>query len=325
MLKRIIVCVLLIAALAGLANYRQLQGSVSAFFTGHDLSDKAVTSRDKVKLWVTADYGSMTIWSGEIETAPGQDLLDLMKKHMQVGTGYGGGFVKTINGFPAQDSSPASKDWFLYIDGILSDKGAGEAVPANGQVVWWDFHGWDGTTFVPASIGAYPRPLSSEIIIAAPAGEDSQKAADQVAKIVGGKTRNKTKLIPLTKGWTPESYKCPVIVIGAWPELSKIPAVTALFQRSVESGIFCGFKNGDLLAYDEQGRVAREFGAGCGCLVASGSGLGDTSPVWIISSTDRQGMESVIRLLREHPEKVSRRFGLVAAGSEILALPAKRK
>ncbi|MGE5405515.1 MAG: DUF4430 domain-containing protein [Candidatus Saccharibacteria bacterium] len=323
MRNKIIICILLIAILGASSNYQQLSGSVKELIFGTSSSQNSMSPQAKMKLWITADYGAHTVWVGEVKIAPGQNLLTLMKKHLQVGTGYGGGFVKTINSYPAHSSIAESRDWFLYIDGILSDKGAGEVVPASGQVIWWDFHSWDGTTFVPAAIGAYPAPLCGDLMTAVPGNKDYLETLRELSRTIQHKSEVSRSSIALSDKWTPELYSFPVIIVGEWPQLCKTPAIAALFDRSTEGGIFCDFKDGALQAYDEQGRLVRTFGAGSGCIVSTGSGLGDTSPVWIISGTDRQGVNRVIELLRVHPEQLARKFGLVVSGSEVMALPAR--
>ncbi|MEW9124912.1 MAG: DUF4430 domain-containing protein [Thermotaleaceae bacterium] len=51
------------------------------------------------------------------------------------------------------------EDWFYWVNGILAPVGVAEYRPQAGDEIWWDYHDWNMTMFVPAVIGSYPHPF----------------------------------------------------------------------------------------------------------------------------------------------------------------------
>ncbi|WP_324503402.1 DUF4430 domain-containing protein, partial [Nocardioides sp.] len=54
-----------------------------------------------------------------------------------------------------------ARDWFFYVDGVLSGVGAKEVPLRDGSVVWWDHHAWSGAQDVWGVVGLWPLPFSA--------------------------------------------------------------------------------------------------------------------------------------------------------------------
>ena len=57
----------------------------------------------------------------------------------------------------ARDGRPV--DWFIYVNGILTDQGAGAIDVHGGDRIWWDHHDWGVTPTSRAVVGSYPEPF----------------------------------------------------------------------------------------------------------------------------------------------------------------------
>ena len=70
-----------------------------------------------VQVTIARDYGTTTL--SQARAAPGQSALDALRRSADVGTSYGGRFVKSVNGLSGDAS--AGYDWLYLLDGIRPD------------------------------------------------------------------------------------------------------------------------------------------------------------------------------------------------------------
>ena len=107
-------------------------------------------------LWVTRDRGAHVLYSGKVPA--GLTALQALDRRTDVKTRYGGRFVQAING--VEGDAGKQRDWFYFVNGIESDRGAADYRLHPGDVEWWDFRSWKGAAqSVPAVVGAFPEPF----------------------------------------------------------------------------------------------------------------------------------------------------------------------
>jgi hypothetical protein len=75
-----------------------------------------------------------------------------------VETAYAGGFVAGMLG---HDSDlDGRQDWFLFVDGLLSDRGAKDVRVREGMEMWWAYRDWAAVRDPWATVGAWPKPFA---------------------------------------------------------------------------------------------------------------------------------------------------------------------
>src|SRR4030043_1351019 len=114
----------------------------------------------KVTIIVTKDFGKELLLEKTITVAPDISALEASKQVAEIETKYGGGFVSSINN--VSSSYPNTQyDWFFYVNGFLSKKGASNYMIMNGDSITWDYHRWDVSQFQSAILGSYPKYLTN--------------------------------------------------------------------------------------------------------------------------------------------------------------------
>ena len=86
-------------------------------------------------------------------------VMRVTQRNAKVTTRFGGDFVQGISGISGGRRDGRPVDWFIYLDGILTDQGAGGLRVAGGERIWWDHHEWGLTPDVPAVVGSFPEPF----------------------------------------------------------------------------------------------------------------------------------------------------------------------
>jgi hypothetical protein len=111
--------------------------------------------KGKAQVWVTRDRGATVLEEG---TVPGGlTALQGLDRLARVETGYGGGFVDSIDGLAT--SRLHQRDWFFFINGYEADRGAASYRLRAGDVEWWDYRSWRGSERAPVVVGAFPEPF----------------------------------------------------------------------------------------------------------------------------------------------------------------------
>lgn len=293
----------------------------------HNSPGKTEPKEVSIKLWVTNNYGRHKIFQKEVPINVGETVLDLMQRNLQVETAYGGGFVTSINGirsgFTETGSKKEKKDWFFYVNGVLMDRGVADYELKGGETVWCDYHDWGGSCFTPALVGAFPEPFvcgydhSTQEVDLMLVG-DRGDAADKLTRCLsqrGVKVRKVLKPEIISKRHNP------TILVGLGTDLLSCNGVQDLFDHANRTGIFCQWKEGKLVALDSQGQKVTSYGSGCGSIVATGTGMGDVAPLWIIAGVDQEGLERAIALLDSKVNSLAGSFNIIVTPQRIVSLP----
>ncbi|HHY92091.1 MAG TPA: DUF4430 domain-containing protein, partial [Firmicutes bacterium] len=218
------------------------------------------------------------------------------------------------------------EDWFYWVNGILAGIGAGEFPARPGDIVWWDFHPWNRTAFLPAVVGAYPEPFvrgytgkaaAARVIYSAEAAEEVQA----VARALAAAGAPKPELLAYGRA-SLLKRSAPTLLVATWPEVKDDEELAGLLKNWRRTGLYLTFSGAELVPLRADGKADSRCGAGSGVIAATGSGPGDVSPLWLILGTDAVGLERAVTVLTQRPQELTRRVGVVVDSSgKILSLP----
>ena len=161
-------------------------------------------------LWVTRDRGAHVIYAGSVPA--GLDGIQVVERKLKVTTRYGGRYLQSIDGISG--SLTSQRDWFFFVNGIEGDRSATEVTLHPGDVLWWDYRRWSGSSMsVPLVLGSYPEPFIHGFPGKTSVVSSNRKLAARIAAQVHGTVNAVT---------TPRNF----IVIGG-----KLPPQTARIKR----------------------------------------------------------------------------------------------
>lgn len=276
-----------------------------------------------VALTVTRDFGAATLVDLPAARVAGADtVMRVLQRNATVRTRYGGQFVQAIDGVAGGRRGGRPVDWFVYVNGILADEGAGAIDVHGGDRIWWDHHDWGLTPDVRAVVGSYPEPfvhgtggrrLPVRVECADPGSPPCEAVAGKLLalKVPIGRSN-------ISRSAADESLR---ILVGPWRELRGRDAESVAIDRGPRaSGVFARFdaSGGKLDVLDARGRTARTLGAGAGLVAATRAN--ERQPVWFVTGTDDAGVASAARALDEGA--LSDRFALAISDDLPLAVPA---
>lgn len=282
-----------------------------------------------VDLLVTRDFGSKAIFEQEVKYKEGATILDILQAHLRVETAYGGSFINAINGLQSSSGAGGQKrlDWFYFVNGIACEVGVLDYDPQNAASIWWDYHSWQTGPANSAVIGSFPEPfrhgyrgkLKPTILMSSP---DDVKGRQALQKTM--ETHRVSQII--TAKLDEERIKNregPTIVLGKWDDLKKIKYLEDFNRAYQRNGSAIHFTEQGLDLLDYNGQVVKKLKGSTGVIIATGEGLGDDSPLWLVSGTDDKATEKALYILVEHPEKIKHLYGAAIVGEEIIPLPVQ--
>jgi hypothetical protein len=226
----------------------------------------------------------------------------LQRNASKVDTRFGGGFVQSIEGAKGGQRNGRPYDWFFYINGLQSDRGATSVRVRDGSRVWWDLHDWGTTDDIRAVVGQYPEPFLHGIGgRRLPTRVECVDAQDPACDDV--QQRLVDLDLPAAKGQVGSSFVQDTlrILVGPWValredrtagELEKGPQASGVFVRPAADG-----RSFALL--DSRGRVTRRLGPGTGLIAATAAKDQGSEPVWIVTGTDAAGVQAAAGALDE--------------------------
>ncbi|MDP1848532.1 MAG: DUF4430 domain-containing protein [Solirubrobacteraceae bacterium] len=274
-----------------------------------------------VGLSVTRDFGARPVVQERDAKVSGADtVMRVTQRNAKVTTRFGGDFVHAIAGISGGHAGGRPVDWFIYVNGILTDRGAGGLRVAGGDRLWWDHHEWGLTPDVPAVVGSFPEPfrhgaagrtpvkVQCELPRAAPCDTVVARLERAGVRVRRGALRRTARDASLR------------VLVGAWPALRDgTPEARSIEQGPKSSGVFARFADGGraLALLDPRGAVAKRLTAQSG-LVAATRQPG-RPPVWFVTGTDAPGVAAAARALDE--PVLRNHFALATAGGLPLRVP----
>jgi hypothetical protein len=276
-----------------------------------------------IGLTVTGGFGTRPLLNLPRAPVEGADtVMRVLQRSAKVGTRFGGDFVQSINRVAGGQEAGRPVDWFFYVNGIQSKKGASAVAVHGGDRIWWDRHDWGVTPDVPAVVGSFPEPFvhgtgGKRLPVRVECDDPRAGACDVVAK----------KLIALgvPAGRSTISHSAADntvrVIVGLWKELRGNDAeAQSIDDGPKASGVFARFDASaqHLDVLDARGRVARTLGAGTGLIAATSEK--DREPVWFVTGTDTAGVDSAAGAFDE--KFLRNRFALAIAQGLAMGVPA---
>jgi hypothetical protein len=271
----------------------------------------------EVALRVTKDFGHEELGAHEQETIrEDETVMRLLQSRHDVETRFGGKFVEEIDGV----GGGGRRDWIFYVNGIWSDRGAGDREVEPGDIVQWDDHDWSAAQRIPAIVGAYPEPFRSGSegkrlpIRLECADQDDQACTDvkDTLTAVGGRVSS----AQLGASGGEELIR---VVVGRWEDVRDLRTPATLEEGPADSGVFARFADeGERLELlDERGEVVRVAEAGTGLVAATAFEAQAT--VWIVTGIEDVGVQAAAAALDERTLRNA--FAVAATPDGALKLP----
>jgi hypothetical protein len=271
-----------------------------------------------VELRVTRDFGQERLHVAERERVSATDtVMRFLQSERRVETGYGGGFVQSIDGLAGEGGS-GRRDWFYFVNGLEAGEGADERRLWPGDVVQWDYRRWDGATRVPAIVGAYPEPMvngseGNRLPVRIECADGRARACRETER----RLRTAGAIASVGPFGKPAGSGLVRVVVAPWSLARR--AAASLEQGPQASGVFARFagEGRRLEMLDAAGRVARAAPPGSG-LVAAIAAEGEQR-VWLVTGRDEAGVERAATALDR--ETLRDRYAVAALPGSVEALP----
>jgi hypothetical protein len=244
--------------------------------------------------------------------------LGLLRLRFRVVTTHSGPpTVESIEGLAGRGSLA----WRLYVNGVQAPH---TARLVRGDRAWWDLHERAAGSRHTAVVGSFPEPFLSglrgrRLPVVEACGQESSAACEEVRRRLGIVGVAVSRAVPGVAA-TPTTIR---VLGGEWAQLRRDPVAALVDRGPAASGVFARFDPTAraLTTLDPRGRPGDTLGAGTG-LVAATRGPGQ-APTWLITGTDRAGVEAAARALDERT--LANRFAVAVTASGPSALPAEHR
>jgi hypothetical protein len=279
-----------------------------------------------VRLTATRDFGSRPLLDvARAKVAAADTVMRVLQRNAKLRTRFGGGFVQAIDGVAGGRRGGRPLDWFIYVNGIQSAKGASHVEVHGGDRLWWDRHDWGVTQDIPAVVGSFPEPFvhgteGKRLPVRVECDDPRAGACDVVANklIALGVPAGRSSI---SRSAADESLR---VLVGPWSGLrGGDPESESIDAGPRASGVFARFDaSGRRLAIlDARGRVARTLGPQTGLIAATRAK--DRQPVWFVTGTDAAGVASAARAFDE--SALSDHFALAISDDLPVSVPLQSR
>lgn len=275
---------------------------------------------------VTQNFGQELMLDETIEVAAGTSAMEALQQVADVEVAYGGGFVNAING--VRSKYPTHEDWFFYVNGLATNRGAADYRLRDGDIEHFDFHDWSFHIGVPAIIGDFPEPFlhgyrgqvhPTVIVYTDGLREDAETLGSRLVQL-GVEGVSVEGVDKLTKE---EKKSCNLIILGTM-DCELIEELDRVYQRL---GFFVHFDDGEMKVLNAKGKVEAEYGTGCGVIQATQSpwnpdGVGACeNVVWVVSGTNEAGVRMAASAVVNQHAEFGYACAVVIVNGEIIRVP----
>jgi Domain of unknown function (DUF4430) len=222
-------------------------------------------------------------------------VLRVLDHNAKITTRYGGGFVESIDGVAGGDPGGRVHDWFFYVNGVESDKGAADYSLHDGDSIWWDYRDWSAAMRVPAVVGSYPAPFRDGYQGGSHAVAVQCLGGGGACGVVSRRLHDAGAELGATNGDRTQLR----VLVGPWTQVRGDAAAGQIAAGPGTSGVFASFRPRDhgyeLSALDAGGSAVRELGPATGLVAAVRQG--DAAPTWVVTGSDSAGVAAAARIL----------------------------
>ncbi|MDX9804154.1 MAG: DUF4430 domain-containing protein [Dehalococcoidales bacterium] len=310
----------LVAVLAGCTGQPSL-----ATTSSNEQSHRQISAR----LVVSQDFGKDVIYDQEINIPEGTMALEVLSGRLDVTTAYGGGFVTSIEGVKSGylQKPVERKDWFLYINGILSNTGGLSYQVREGDTIHWYYREWSFRTSVSALIGDFPGSLkygyggnNVPVTILYEAGWHEE--AGVVMKTLMNMGVEEVFIKDREEITLAEKQEHNLIIIGS----STFEPIAEINRNWDKLGLFYHFDDG-MEVYTSSGVLDSQMNIDAGIIAAMQNpfnphGTGSCqNTCWVITGTDRGLITSAIDVLVNNPQSFRYYAGAIITPGTVRPLP----
>lgn len=284
-----------------------------------------------INLIVTSDFGHTKMFGKNVGLVKDEVGMEVMFRNLDIQTAYGGGFVNSINGLESKftfftGSDRKKHDWFYWVNGILAPIGIGEYRPQPDDEIWWDYHDWSMTMFIPAVIGSYPQPFKNGFWGKNPGTvimytKEFKDGAEKLKKSLVSQGVKEVDITPYASRVLEKPTRY-YILLGKWDDLSK---ESELLQKTNKKsklvGVYAKFEDDKLHSLNFKGKIIKSYDKKAGAIYASAAGMGSTNPIWFVTGIDEEGVGLALNVLINESEAIKQHFGAVITEEGIENVP----
>ena len=280
------------------------------------------SSPGEATLTVTRDYGAEPVLEASVsEPAASETVIRFLDREAEITTRYGGGFVQSIDGTRARSAGGRTRDWFFFVNGIESARGAAEVGVRGGDRIWWDYRDWTDALRTPAVVGSWPEPFAQRSTPEAERLEVSVQCLGEAepCDAVAGTLDSAGVDVGESTG-----EQGPRVLVGPWnrvradavaAQIEEGPAVSGVFARFERSSAGSGYR---MIALGHEGEPALTAAAEVGLVAAVRRG--EEPPTWVVTGVDAAGVRQAAAALGE---ELSQRYSLMTLENRTTSLPLK--
>jgi hypothetical protein len=297
--------------------------------------DSATTSGPQVTLRITRDFGHEVLAEERLPLAGHETLARLVRENHDVEFDDVGS-IESIDGMRGNFGGNAASQvaWRHYVDG-LKIHAVPETLPLfAGDVVHLDLGEATAIQDLKAGVGAFPQPFTGTLLgrrvrVTVDCAKEAGGACGRVrgtlrslgVDISGSAPRQPplTARVRRARNLQPGIRQVRVLV-GPWRGIEGMMRPTLTSGTPDPSGLFVRFSGGGtrVSALGWDARPAQTYGSGTGVVAATRPTLNGI--VWLVTGTDKRGVEHAARAL--DPAKLKGGFGWVLAGEKAQRVPA---
>jgi len=277
-----------------------------------ETNTKSSKKGNHIKVIISKDFGRELISKAYYPVGKDTNVMDILIENYEIETAYGGSFVNSIGGLKSGFTGMKNRvkmDWFYYANGILTQVGAEDYYLQPGDVVIWDYHNWDNSTYLSAIVGAYPANfingydgviLGTEIRTSEEFKEEGEAIKEYLQKAGVKDIAHKA----LTGGHM-EDDGINTIVIGEYEDLLKVDYLKGIFDTGKRAGIF----------------VDMESLNDVGVITTVNKGYQSPATLWIVTGKNGEAVKRAAQLLYKEAEKIEGKFSLLVTEEGIIHIP----
>jgi hypothetical protein len=282
----------------------------------------------EVRLVVTRDFGAKVLLDTVAPATKKLTVMRLLVEHATVDTGYGGQFVSGIDGvkstFGAVSSADAA-DWFYWVDGMMADVGADGWRLHGGETVWWDYHRWAGSMYIPVSLDAFPAPFEGRVALAGRSpffASVTEWARDQGLHVGDASSPGSATAggqgIDLVRASPTELPPADVIVAADPAAVSRMSWLAAALGRGPANGVFVRVHDGEIVPLAAGGAAGPQA---AGAALAVPNPASPDHQVLVLLASDAESLDALLGSLT--PETLAHRVAvyLPSGAASVSALP----
>ncbi len=284
----------------------------------------------QIRMVVGLDFGKQVLLDDVLEVKAGTSALEALIQVADITTAYGGGFVTSIQGIKSgYIQQPSSRnDWFLYINGLLSNTGGLSYSLYDGDIVFWNYMNWNFRQSVTALAGDIPHYLiygyggkvKPTIIVYE---QHYQQLAQELASSLSAQTVADVSIRSYPEISQSEKENSNLIIIGDH-DFEPVALSYSIWDRV---GLFCRYHNNMLEVYDTNGNMSASYQSKAGVIQALQNPYNPRGTracqnvMYVISGTDSQGIAAAVNLLITQPAGIELLAGCVVYQQVVFPLP----